>query len=281
MTMSVRLTARIEMPELVPVLNTKAPRWDRKRAGGLAAALGVSADAVDAGPWYIARDDRQVVEVYQGSNSFRVSRLDIDGEARDGGDGALDPDSATVVATDWLTPFWPAEAERSVLAVTEREVLVATRDDGEPRRLIAGLDVNVCFTHREFALLGPGAKAKVTVDRDGHVVAAYKFWRDLAPIGEVRTRSFDEIYERFSASDLFAGLDDSIAAAEVTSGRFGYLTLPPTEPMPRLCPAVELRGTLDTEHQRYEFTRFVAAVDVPRELESGKVANATPALVIA
>jgi len=280
MTLSVNFNARIDFPKVVPVLGTIPPEWDLERAGSLARTLGTRAKVVDAGPWYIARDERLAVEVYQGSNSFRFTRRDVDGEARDGTDGAPDRDTAIAIAQEWLAPYLPADAEVDIDSVTEREILVATRDEREPKQLLAGLDVNVRFAHRGFALLGSGAKAKVAVRRDGSVSEAYRFWRDLAPNGEATTRSLDELYERFSASDLFADLTDNSARAEVVSARFGYLTLPPTEPMPELSPVLELQGTLETEHQRYDFTRYVAAVAPGDRDRDRKVTNAHPALVI-
>ena len=126
--------------------------------------------------------------------------------------------------------------------MTEREILVAVRDGREPKQLLAGLDVNVRFAHRGFALLGSGAKAKVAVRGDGSVSEAYRFWRDLAPNGEATTRSLDELFERFSASDLFADLTDNSARAEVVSARFGYFTLPRTEPDARAVTGIGTAG---------------------------------------
>ncbi len=63
--------------------------------------------------------------------------------------------------------------------------------------------------------------------------------------------------------------------------RFGYLALPPTEPVPELSPVLELQGTLETEHQRYDFTRYVAAVEPGDQDGDRKLTNAHPALVIA
>ena len=281
MTLSIKFDARADFPKVVPVLGTIPPKWDLKRAGSLARSLGARTDVIDAGAWYIARSERVAVEVYQGSNSFRFSRRDVDGEARDGSDGVPDRDKAVSIAKDWLTPFWPADADAEIDSVTEREILVSTSEEREPKQLLAGLDVNVRFTHRGFALVGSGAKAKVAVNRDGEVTEAYRFWRDLAPKGEVTTRSLDELFERFGASDLFADLTDDAARAVVTSARFGYLALPPTEPMPELAPVLELEGTIETELQSYDFVRYVAAAEPAVNNGDRKVPNAHPALVIA
>ena len=68
MTLSVTFNARTDFPKVVPVLVTTPPRWDLKRTGALARELGTRTKVVDAGPWYIARDERIAVEVFQGSN---------------------------------------------------------------------------------------------------------------------------------------------------------------------------------------------------------------------
>ncbi len=102
MTLSVNFNARIDFPKVVPVLGTIPPEWDLERAGSLARTLGTRAKVVDAGPWYIARDERLAVEVYQGSNSFRFTRRDVDGEARNGTDGAPDRDMAIAIGRNGL-----------------------------------------------------------------------------------------------------------------------------------------------------------------------------------
>lgn len=277
--LSIQFNARPEIPPSVPVLDTVKPTDAEVRARGLAEQLGISARAQDLGLWHVARDERAVLEVYQASTSFRYGLLGLDNEARDGSDGVPDGD-AVGIAKEWMSALWPREGDPEIGDVTEREVMIAQRDS-EPRRLVAGVDVNIRFSHAGLRLLGPGSKAQVCVNREGQVVAAYCFWRDVSATSEVRTRPLDEIFERFAASSLFADLSDDTARAEVSDAQFGYLCLPPTEPMQTLVPVVQLRGTIATEYQeRYEFIRYMYAVDPKRHNRGRKGVNTAPLLVL-
>ncbi len=248
-----------DFPTLVPKLAARVPDWNPDRASELAKRLGVDAKAVDAGLWYIARGDRAILEVFQASQSFRFSRRDVDGEALDGTDGAPDSEKAIDIARGWLAPF--PGSEMSVHSVIEREVLVVTRDSDEPKRLVAGLDVNMQYAVHGMPFIGPGAKAKVCVDREGNIVEAYRFWRDFDISGETKLQSPKAIAERFGRSELFAELSEDTAKVEVTGARFGFFCLPPTELAGSLAPVVEVRGVLATKQQdRYEFTRYISAV---------------------
>jgi hypothetical protein len=277
--LSIQFNARLEIPPSVPVLDTVEPKDAEERSRALSEQLGISARARDLGLWHVTRDERAVLEVYQASSSFRYELLGLDGEARDGGDGIPEGD-AVGIAKEWMSAFWPSDAEPEIGEVTEREVMIAERDS-QPRQLVAGVDVNIRFSHSGLRLLGPGSKAQVCVNREGQVVAAYQFWRDVSATSKVRTRPLDEIFERFAASSLFADLSDDTARAEVSDAQFGYLCLPPTEPMQTLVPVVRLRGIIATEYQeRYEFIRYMYAVEPKRQSRGRKGVNTAPSLVL-
>lgn len=125
--------------------------------------------------WYVVRDDRSTVEIYQASHSFRYSRHDLDGEARNSLDGAPSEEDAVTATRAWLDPHWPEEAEPRITSVVEREILVAARDEAQPRRLVAGLEVNLSLAVNDFLLVEPGAKSKVLVGREGVVSEGYLF----------------------------------------------------------------------------------------------------------
>jgi hypothetical protein len=258
MTLSIKLPD-FDFPAVVPKLVAYSPEWNTDRVSKLAQRLGIDAEADDAGLWYIARSDRAILEVFQASQSFRFSRRDVDGEALDGSDGAPDSEKAIDIAHGWLAPF--PGSEMSVHSVSDREVLVAARDSDEPKRLVAGLDVNMQYAVHGMPLIGSGAKAKVSVDREGNIMEAYRFWRDFDISGETKLQSPKTIAERFGRSELFSDLSDDTAKVEVTSARFGYFCLPPTELASSLAPVVEVRGVLATKEQdRYEFTRYISAI---------------------
>ncbi|HEX3068744.1 MAG TPA: hypothetical protein VHX14_09205 [Thermoanaerobaculia bacterium] len=273
-----------KMPAEVPLFAVRHQTWTRESAITLARRLEISSEAVDAGLWMIARDKRAVLELYQATQSFRYSRLDLDGEGRECAERRLDWDEARKVAQAWIEPFLPVEGHAEVITITERELLVSKRRGDEPRATIIALDVNYVFTIDRFPLLGPGAKAKVSVHNTGAAAGGYLFWRTVAPISSVPTIPLEELFRRFSSSPLFTHLTDDNARAEVRSVRFGYLTIPPTEPMSALIPALELRGTISTEAQpRYDFIVHVAASELPEpgRAKEARLVNARSALLIA
>lgn len=283
MPLSMRFPDEIRLPAEVPILAVQPQQWNPQSVTELARRFEVDATPVDTGLWMIARGERAVLEVYQATASFRYSRLDLDGEGREGVKQALTADEARRLADTWIEPLMPEGGRPEVHSVTEHEVLVAERSSRAPRAVGVGLDVNYRFTLEGYALLGPGAKAKVAVHPTGVVASAYRFWRDTAVRGSVRTLPVERMFERFAASALFSNLSDSTARAEVGSVRFGYLCLPPTETMSILVPALEVRGTISTEAQpRYDYVTYVAATELgQRDAKQARLINARPALLVA
>src|SRR5882672_10605218 len=94
----------------------------------------------------IARDERAVLEIYQATQSFRYSRLDLDGEGRESSGQRIDRDEARKIAQAWIEPFLPVEGHAEVITTTERELLVSKRRGDEPSATIIALDVNYVFT---------------------------------------------------------------------------------------------------------------------------------------
>jgi hypothetical protein len=283
MSLSIRFPDIPAVPAESPVLTVRPHLWNLDAATELARRMEIRTNAEEAGLWMVARDDRAALEVYYASSSYRYSRLDFDGEGREGVDSTPNKDEVLGVAERWIETFGPEQARAEVHSITAHEVLVAEREAKEPREVVVGMDVNYRFAFDGTPLLGPGAKAKVSVHHTLDVSGAYRFWRDVEAVGEARILPVEQLLERFSSSPLFADLTDDTARAQVDSVRFGWLCLPPTEPMSTLVPALELRGTISTEAQpRYEFVRFVAATDPDQTTakRSGHV-NTRPALLLA
>jgi hypothetical protein len=274
---------RLDVPREVPTLAASNERWTVDTLARLASRLKIDADAVDAGLWWIARDRRAVLEVYQATQSFRMSRVDHDGEARGSDHLPIGADEARRVADAWITEFGPADSQSMVHSITEHESLVSSRRNGKPNAKIVARDVNYRFEVGGIPLFGPGAKAKVSVHASGDVSSAYCFWRETTTGEAVPTVPAEVLFERFASSALFADLTERTARVEVAAARFGYLCLPPTEPMSVLVPAVEIRGTIATEaNPRYEFVRYVAATDMDgAEAKRARLVNARPSLLIA
>jgi hypothetical protein len=263
MPISIDFPKLSDVPSEVPLFASIRPRWTREAIAHLSRQFRLEGESRDAGAWTIVRDQRGVLEIYQNSHSFRFERLDMDGEGRYGTVEGLSHEKAIDIASGFVAENAPRGARLGEPVVTEHEVLVAERERSEPTRLLAGLQISYRYTIDGFDLMGPGAKTQVTIGPDAEIAGAYRFWREVRPIDSVATIAADAAAERFSASDLFADLDDGGARCEITSVRFGYLTRPPTEAQGTLLPAYEFRGVLSTEAlQHYEFTNYVLGCEL-------------------
>jgi hypothetical protein len=252
------------VPDELPIYPTVAPGWDAARVSELGARLDVCGSVVDAGVWYVVRDGVSTLEVYQASHSFRLGRDAFDAEARGACDGQVERERAVAVAERFQRSLGGLQAQAELQSVTELEVLVATREGGiggQPERRVAGLQVNYRYMLDGLPLVGPGAKAQITVGRDGEVAQAYRFGRAVQRPEPVRAIAPERAFERFANSAMFARLSRA-ARVHVDSMRLGLLCLPPTEVQSVLVPAYVLRGTISTELlPRDGFLSYVAAVD--------------------
>jgi uncharacterized protein YkuJ len=272
----------LRVPDEAPIYATERADWDERAVAELARRLDVDGDVVDSGLWFVVRDRRAALEVYRASDSYRFDRIDAVGEIRDGDEHGLDANRVVAIAEDWIHEFGP-RARWELHSLTEQEVLVSEGRGTEPRRLVAGTQVNYRLWLEELPLLGPGAKMQVAVGNDGAITAAYRFWREARPVGAVPIIARDVAFERFASSNLFADLNDETASADVEEVHLGYLTLPPTEVQPVLLPVYELRGVLATElHPRYEFVSHVAATEIDEgTLKQAQMRSTPPNIPVA
>ncbi|CUR57277.1 hypothetical protein NOCA240027 [metagenome] len=269
-------------PSEYPILQVEPARWDADSLGSLARQHGLDAGFEDRGLWHIAQTERQVLEVYAASQSFRLSRRGAASELDLASDSGLDEQEAIARAYDYLTPYLPAGVE-SFASVFESELLISEREGEEPKRLVIGTQVSLALSLDGVSLIGPGAKLQVTLDANGEVDSAYRMWRESTRIDVVPGRSADELAARFGDSPMFSDLSDETARVEVTSVSAGLLSVPPTERQPLLYPAVQLSGTVSTETaSEVGFQTVIAAVD-PRHLPDRRTVRvaAMPAVMIA
>src|SRR6185436_1187882 len=282
------MTAKIQFPQLIqvplelPVYATLPPAWTAQKAAATARRFDLKGDTVDAGPWFITRDKAWTLEVYQASHSLRLERNDYDAEGRQATKAAPDRDKAMAVAQRFMEAAGDTTAKPEFDSVTELRVAPATREkrDGEAR--VVGLQVNYRYALGGLALVGPGAKAQISVGPDSELAQAYRFAREVKHVGTQKTTPLREALERFARSDHFADLPDG-AKAQVTSIQLGLLSLPPTEVQGVLTPTYVLRGEVSTELQpRYEFIAYVAAAEIDeRDAKLRRFPQARPSLLSA
>ncbi|CAN7581860.1 hypothetical protein LJR225_004355 [Phenylobacterium sp. LjRoot225] len=282
MSVKIQFPDPIDVPRTLPLYEVVPPAWTADKVARLAARFDIGARAVDVGAWYVARNDQWTLEVYQASNSLRLERHDFDAEAREAKAIALDRERAMAIAHGFLESVGETHAKADAGSITELEVVKATRGkpDGEPQ--VVGLQVSFRYAHEGLPLLGPGAKAQVTIGHDGELAQAYRFARDLRRVGERPTIGPKEAFDRFARSEPFENLGGR-ARVTVKSVQLGLLCLPPTETQGVLAPAYVLRGEVSTELQpRYDFVTYVAAAEIAEaEAKLHRWAHARPALLIA
>lgn len=254
----------LRLPDAFPVLRGIYWPWRPEELERLAEQLAPGAAIEQGGLWHVGRTDRHLIEVYAASRSFRVAEVDEKDELERAGEVGLDRDKAVDRALEYLAPFRPDGADLAVVDVVDSTVSVSTSPDEEPRRFVLSTDVCFGFSRKEVAFIGPGAKAQVSLRADGDVRAAYFMWRDVEEVGSIAARSADEVAAAFGSMPGFARLTDDTARVEVTSAVAGLYALPPTEPQELFHPAVELRGTVTTEHASLGFCTWVSAVDPAR-----------------
>jgi hypothetical protein len=251
---------RPSVPTEIPMFATSAPAWNEERVTELAMRFDVRGAVVDAGNWFVMRDGVHTLEVYQASHSLRLTRDDFDAEARSESRTAPDRVHALATADRFHRLLGGTDAHTELHSVTELEVMKAVKRKREPERCVVGLQVNYRYMLDGIPLIGPGAKAQITVGRDGELAQAYRFWRDVKPKGARRAIPVEQVFKRFTAAPQFSELSGD-SKIKVTSVRFGLLCLPPTEVQSVLLPAYVLRGEISTRLlPRYEFVTYLAAV---------------------
>jgi hypothetical protein len=262
------MTVKIEFPELIqvpmelPQYAVTPPGWTPAKVAEMARRFDLKGDCVDAGAWFVTRNDAWTLEVYQASHSLRLERNDYDAEARDAKTGVPDRERAMAVASRFMQAAGDTMAKPEFDSVTELRVLKATRENMAGEARVVGLQVNYRYALGGLPLVGPGAKAQVSVGPDGELAQAYRFAREVKQVGMTKTTPLREAFDRFAASDHFADLPRG-AKARVTSVQLGLLCLPPTEVQGLLAPTYVLRGEVSTELQpRYEFIAYVAATEL-------------------
>jgi hypothetical protein len=246
----------------LPLYSTIPPAWDASSVMELAARLGVRGNVTDAGAWYVVKDGVSTLEVFQASHSLRIERDAFDAEGRGNLTGTLNRERAHAVADQFLGLLGMISAQSEINSIDELAVLVEHREKRVPERRVAGLQFSYRFALDKLPLIGPGAKAQVTVGRDGEIGQAYRFWREVKRSGTRNAVTPDKAFDRFAASALFTTLPKT-ARVTVTTAELGLLCLPPSETQGVLVPAYVLRGEVTTETlPNAPFVHYVAAADL-------------------
>lgn len=282
------MTVKMQCPELphgpaeLPLYAVLPPAWNTDQVARLAARFDLKGEVNDAGLWWVCRNDTWMLEVYQASHSLRLDRLDADGEGRGLPKDAPDRERALATAERVMRMIGEEHAKAAVHSVTELELRRSVRGQSDDERQVVGLQVNYRYALDSLPLVGPGAKAQVTVGADGEMMQAYRFARAVERIESRAAVPADEVLHRFAATDMFAQLDER-SKVSITSMELGLLSVPPTEVQSVLVPVYVIKGQISTRMlPRYDFIRYVAATDMAdTEVKRRRWQQTRPALLAA
>ena len=249
-----------KVPARIAMAQTPRPDWSAARLARLQAAFSMKASLEEAGPFYLARDRRSVLEVFQASDSVRWSLLEPDLEGRRGEFAAPSEAQAMRTADAFLAAAGLDGGARSS-GVSTVEMGTSRGAKAEPEFRTTALQVNYRYSLEGLPVFGPGAKAQVTVGAKGRVGMAYRFWREPKMVDALPTVEPGEAMQRLNSHAMFAELSERTARVTIESVDFGYFAMPPMDVQGHLLPVYLFRGVISTpDLERYEFTKRVIGV---------------------
>jgi len=152
----------------------------------------------------------------------------------------------------------------SVASVTFIEADVQS-GDSKPRTTRTAVDVNYRFRLGEHPAMGPGAKIKVTLAGEGAPAQIVYFWRSPTKAAAATVISATTALERFMRDPAFFHLRNKDASVTVKDVTFGYYAMSPTDFQRLYVPVWAIDATSQTRELRYDFRRYVVAVDMTPE----------------
>ena len=170
------------VPAELPVYAAVPPAWDAERVAEFGAQIGVRGDVTDAGVWFVLKDGKSTLEVYQASQSFRLEQDDFDSEGRNGLHGGLDRARAIAMAEQFHGMLGGPDTRPDLHSVTELEVWASTKEKTAPERRVVALQVNHRYAVAACRSWGL-AQRRNPVGRDGSIAQAYRFWREVKQSG--------------------------------------------------------------------------------------------------
>jgi len=172
-------------------------------------------------------------------------------------------------------PVLPSEDAASAAALVELERLGYTTDVVPalevtyeeripPQEAVTShrtaLHVNVRHTIDGLAVIGPGAKSRVTFDGEG-VRGAYRFWHDVAPGPSLPLIPLSAAMSIISQDQAFTNLDDRTSSVTFESVRLCHFAVPPFQRPSHLIPVYEFVGTAVTPtHGDHRLVKHVLAI---------------------
>jgi hypothetical protein len=265
------------------MFQTPAPRRrGPEDAAARALDFGLEGEPEDHGTALVVRDEAAAFELFTPSDSLRFTRwTGLDGEP-DGELSVGDPEAAIERARDVVDQHGLGEDGAQAVSVTHVELARMDGPDARRDTRPVAVQVNFGFELDGLPVVGPGAKAQVTLGPDGSLLECFRFWRRPREARTLAIIELEEAIERLRRDPAYQDLPNGRSRVVFDDARLAYLGLPPRELQGYLFPVYAFRGVVSTpELERYDHTRYVIAVDIPpEELKRLRVAHRAAPQVI-
>lgn len=220
---------------------------------------------VTEGARLVLRTDQVSLELYGASDSLWWTDHRLAYQERIVSKGGLPDDGrAKKLAAALLKRHGLDAGLASVSSVTFVEA-DAQIGDSKPRTSRTAVDVNYRFQLGKHPVMGPGAKIKITLVGEGTPAQIVYFWRVPAKAADANAISATTALERFMRDPAFFHLRNKEATVTVHDVTFGYYAMSPTDFQRLYVPVWAIDATSQTRELRYDFRRYVVAVDVSAE----------------
>ncbi len=237
--------------------------------------FGFEGDPVSEGARFVLRNEHESLELYAPSDSLWWTDHRLAYQERAAAGRLPDEARARKLAAALLERHGLDATAASVASVTHVEADVQERD-GKPNSVRTAVDVNYAFSLGEHRVLGPGGKIKVTFAGEDAPAQLIYFWRFPSKAPAAAAISPTTALERFMRDPAFFHLRNKDAVVAVKAVTFGYYAMTPTDFQRLYVPVWAIDATSQTRELRYDFRRYVVAVDMTPEEAKGADAVANP-----
>lgn len=248
-----------------------------KRIKMYSGLFSIESEPDDLGDIVLFRDEDCTLEIYRASDSIWWTDRKLAYREEIPEDLKLpSEEDAMNIATDYLNEYRFANRYARFDSVSYTEVASSTSENEEPELLRTGITVNYAFQLDGIPVMGPGAKIQVSLVEDGKMCELLHFWREPDKVKEMQLIHPMEALEKVTEDPSFMRLSPDDAVVDLHRIRFGYYAITPTDFQRYLIPVYAVDGTAKTEAlERYDFTRYVVAIDLSAEeiKEAGIIAD--------
>ena len=244
-----------------PLQDFAAVRASTKR---LAEVFHIAATPKDVGWGLELRQDELLLQTFYASNSVRWTNWSREVSEPAKAVELPAKNRCGALAAKVLQERGLADDRATLETVTYTEISRQEAAASEPIVFPAQIHANFRYALDGLRVLGPGAKARVTLGDRAEVTGVLRFWREAVADHVLPVITAEHALELLLRDHMFAELSDDTASASLAAVELSYYALPPREVQGFLLPVYAMKGTVSTPKLKaYEFRRYVIAVSIP------------------